>query len=118
MPLRHELYPANWRAISDALRERVGHRCEECGMPCRKPSESAGAFRARLVRSSPDLLGLFDDKPQRFALTVSHTDRDPSNCERSNLRVLCSGCHLRYDAKYNAVLSRETRRRREVADAG
>jgi hypothetical protein len=36
MPIRPEnvaRYPADWSAISASIRERAGHRCEECGVP-------------------------------------------------------------------------------------
>ncbi|WP_071789029.1 hypothetical protein [Leptolyngbya sp. Heron Island J] len=35
--------------------------------------------------------------PQRWTLTVAHLDHEPQNCDRDNLRALCSVCHLSYD---------------------
>ena len=117
MPLQRDLYPANWTELSDAIRARANYRCQECGLPCRRTGEARDSYRRRLATMRPELLAEYDRKPQRFSMTVSHTDRDPNNCDPSNLRALCVACHLRYDAKYNAGLSRETRRRRaEAAD--
>jgi hypothetical protein len=46
------------------------------------------------------------EKPQRFTLTVAHLDHVPSNCDRSNLRALCSGCHLKYDVSQMGLKKR------------
>jgi 5-methylcytosine-specific restriction endonuclease McrA len=80
--MRRHLYPADWDAIALATKTRAGWRCEACGLQCRRPAEP------------------FDT--HRRTLTVSHTDHNPVNCEPENLRALCSGCHLRYDAPEKA----------------
>ena len=36
-------------------------------------------------------------KPQRFTLTTAHLDHNPANCDHSNLKALCSVCHLNLD---------------------
>ena len=88
MPMERWRYPKDWDEIAFRVKEEAGWRCEECRMACRKPGEP------------------FDT--HRRTLTVAHLDHTPENCERSNLRALCSACHLRYDAAQHA----ESRRRR------
>lgn len=87
MPMERWRYPGNWDEIAFRVKEEAGWVCEECGRVCRKPGEP------------------FDT--HRRTLTVAHLDHIPENCERSNLRALCSACHLRYDAEQHA----ESRRR-------
>ncbi len=89
MPMRRELYPADWNQIALAVKEDADWRCEGCGKQCRRPGEP------------------FDT--HRRTLTVSHQDHNPANCERSNLKALCAPCHLRYDAGHHAESRRMVR---------
>ncbi|WP_189819685.1 hypothetical protein [Streptomyces olivaceoviridis] len=41
----------------------------------------------------------------------------PENCNPVNLRAMCQGCHLHYDAGLHAVTRAQTRAR-ALADAG
>ena len=75
MPMKRELYPADWKAIAEAKKEAVGWICEDCGKQCRKPEEP------------------FDTHSR--TLTVHHIDEDPGNCSPENLIALCAPCHLR-----------------------
>lgn len=93
MPFKRELYPANWRAISLAIRERAGWRCEFCGAAQGEPHPETGS---------------------RVVLTVAHLDHNPQNCAPDNLRALCQCCHLRYDAAEHARHAAETRRQRRL----
>ena len=34
MPMKRELYPADWKAIAEAKKEAVGWICEDCGKQC------------------------------------------------------------------------------------
>lgn len=88
MPMDKKRYPANWKQIALAKKESVGWICENCGMQCRKPGEK------------------FDSHVR--TLTVHHINHTPEDCRLENLIALCSGCHLRADAKFHA----ETRRRK------
>ena len=75
MPMKRELYPADWKAIAKAKKEAVGWICEDCGKQCRKPGEK------------------FDTHSR--TLTVHHLDEDPGNCSPENLIALCAPCHLK-----------------------
>ena len=75
MPMKRELYPAEWNRIAEEKKEAAGWKCERCGMQCRKPGEK------------------FDT--HKRTLTVHHIDRDPRNCKPENLTALCAGCHLK-----------------------
>lgn len=100
MPIRAEqraLYPKEWSAISRAVRERAGQRCE--GSPaypdCRAPNG-----------------GPHSETGSRVVLTVAHLDHDPRNCDPSNLRAWCQRCHLTYDAPLHARNAARTRERK------
>ena len=43
-------------------------------------------------------------------LQTAHLDRVPSNSAIANLRCLCPQCHLRYDAKENTKIRKQTKR--------
>lgn len=122
MPMNRALYPSDWNAIATEIKESANWICVECGRPCRKPNESIDDFSDRLVKDHPNSKfngELFDEihdpesgqwgfapRPQKFTLTVAHLDHVPSNCDRSNLRALCSPCHCRYDLRDMALKKR------------
>jgi hypothetical protein len=82
MPMNRALYLADWDAIARRVKDDSDWRCDRCGQQCRRPGEK------------------FDT--HKRTLTVAHVDHNPSNCATGNLRALCSGCHLRYDAPEKA----------------
>ena len=88
MPMDKKRYPANWKQIALDVKNAAGWRCAECNMKCREPGEK------------------FDT--HKRTLTVHHIDHQPENCAKENLIALCSGCHLKADAKFHA----EKRRKR------
>ena len=90
MPMDKTRYPKDWKKIALQKKESVGWKCENCGMQCRKPGEP------------------FDT--HRRTLTVAHLNHLPEDCRPENLKALCAGCHLRYDAKHHA----ETRKRKRI----
>lgn len=135
MPIRPEnraRYPDDWPAISLAVKERAGWRCE--GSPdfpdCQvRHGELGGRNRAgvwyaaqpvgeRLLRlewPKPGTLWWCDDHPDklrivRIVLTVGHLDHTPENCDPSNLRAWCQRCHLHYDRDHHAETAYRTRR--------
>lgn len=86
MPIRAEnksRYPKDWPAISKAVRDEAGNRCEgspawpDCRAENGKPHPITGS---------------------RVVLTVAHLDHQPENCDRANLRAWCQRCHNAYDA--------------------
>ena len=83
-------YPADWEKIARIVKDEADWKCEECGRQCYRPGEKC-----------PDA---------RNILTVAHLNHKPWDCRRENLRAMCSGCHLKYDAKHHA----ETRRKRRI----
>ena len=105
MPVDYKKYPKDWKNISLRVRELSNWTCQQCGRPCRIPGESWANFRLRL----PVEWHLEFERRNRFTLTVAHLDHDTSNSDLSNLRALCSVCHLRYDAKFHA----DNRRKRQ-----
>lgn len=101
MPIRPEnkdRYPEDWDAISAAIRQRAGNRCEcegECGR---------GTHDGRCPnRQGQPAYGT----GSTVVLTTAHLDHTPENCDDDNLKSMCQGCHLHYDRKHHA----ETRRR-------
>lgn len=105
MPIRPEnraRYPKGWPAISQAIRERAGNRCE--GSPA-YPDCRAENGRPHPVTGS------------RVALTVAHLDHTPENCDPANLRAWCQRCHNTYDAaaRRHGIRERE-RAKRAIAE--
>lgn len=49
------------------------------------------------------------EKRGRFILTVAHLDHNPANCDRQNLKALCSVCHLRNDHSHHLKNASRTR---------
>lgn len=88
MPMKRELYPANWREISLARREAAGWKCEFCGAMQGEAHPLTGS---------------------KVVLTVAHLDHNPANCADDNLRALCQRCHLRYDAEHHRKNAARTR---------
>lgn len=66
-------YPADWKAIADAVKEAAGWACVRCGAA----HENRNGYR----------------------LTVHHLDLNPANCEWWNLPALCCVCHLQIQHK-------------------
>lgn len=133
MPMDRSRYPKNWEAISQAIRERAGNRCEWCGV-------ENGAVGARdrfgewhdwddMENLNSDvgcyLFGGYDAKPIRIVLTVAHLGvdkpdgspgdkHDKFDCRPENLAALCQRCHLNYDREDHIRYAAETRHRRKV----
>ena len=110
MPMDRSLYPNNWEQIAHEVKQQANWHCEECGKPCRKPGVKWVDFVGHLLtdnsgdwydQTCDEVNGDLVEKPQRFTLTVAHLDHNPANCDRSNLKALCSVCHLRYDQEHH-----------------
>lgn len=104
-PIRPEnlaRYPEDWPAISLAVKEDAGWRCEclgECGR---------GTHDGRCPnRHGQPAYGT----GSRVVLTTAHLNHTPEDCSRENLRAMCNGCHLHYDREHHAETRAETRRR-------
>jgi hypothetical protein len=105
VPIRPEnaaRYPADWKAISLRIKERAQWRCE-CLGECRR-----GTHEGRC----PNEHG----KPaygtgSKVVLTTAHLDHTPENCDESNLKAMCQGCHLHYDREHHAQTAYATRRK-------
>ena len=99
-PENRSLYPPDWPAISLAIKERAGWRCEcegECGR---------GTHDGRCPnRHGQPAYGT----GSKVILTTAHLDHDPQNCAPANLRAFCQGCHLHYDRDHHAQTAARTR---------
>jgi len=106
MPIRPEnkaRYPVDWKAISTAIKERAGWRCEclgECGR---------GTHKGRC----PNKHGMpAYGTGSKVVLTTAHLDHTPERCEDTNLKAMCQGCHLHYDKEHHAQTAYRTRKQR------
>ena len=90
MPMDRSLYPKNWKQIAYEIKEKADWKCQVCGKQCRRPDEP------------------FDT--HKRTLTVAHLNHIPEDCKEENLKAMCAGCHLRYDAKHHA----ETRKKKKL----
>ena len=98
-PAARRRYPADWKDIADAIRQRAGNRCE--GSPT-YPDCRAENGQPHPVTGS------------RVILTCAHLDHTPENCEPDNLRAWCQRCHLTYDAAHHAKNAAQTRQRKKA----
>jgi len=111
------LYPNNWEQIAHGVKQEVNWCCEECGRPCRKPGERERDLFQRLpaawlndwykIVDSEEFGEVEIEVPTRFVLTVAHLDHRPENCDRDNLKALCSVCHLAYDTTPSARFQKQ-----------
>ena len=144
MPVDKSRYPANWKKISQHIKDRAGNRCEQCGV-----ANGAYIMRSRidgaryvvldeatlgycypdgtLLRMSEIPEEYLSDKPDtRVVLTVHHIgidgdSHDKMDCRDENLVALCQRCHLIADLPIHIANSRKTRlekKRQQVIDAG
>lgn len=103
MPIIRARYPENWEAIAEQIKTEANWCCEQCGRPCRKLGEPTAEFFARVQQWRPSFLPLeFAIAPRRYLLTVAHLDQVPKNCDRENLKALCTGCHLNHDRHFRS----------------
>lgn len=114
MPMDKKLYPKDWKQIAHGIKEQANWCCQECGRPCRLPSESNGELIERIETEHPHWASDLYDRPAssegangviaarykltRFTLTVAHPNHDPENHD-AELKAWCSVCHCRYDLK-------------------
>jgi hypothetical protein len=98
-------YPPDWEDLSHQIKSEANWTCEDCDRPCRKPGEPWEAFCTRASVSRRE-------KRARFVLGVAHLDQDRSHNYRSNLRALCTTCHLAHDRPFRAHNSYKKRERR------
>jgi len=141
MPMKRERYPANWKAISEAVRERAGGVCERCGAPNRKHivrstsdpavyvvyDEDRGAYTldGKPIRLS-ELPDEFSGKEVRVVLTVHHIGvphengepgdpHDKMDVRPENLTALCQRCHLLADKEVHRANRARTLANRRAA---
>jgi hypothetical protein len=143
MPMNRSLYPADWKAISQRIRERAGNKCEWCGIAnhlviLRRPRSAEyvifdadeGGYRrpsGELIRDSE--LPSWTDAAQKFTRVVlsvahlgaAHPDGTPGDKHDKmdnrdeNLACLCQRCHLRYDMPEHVANRRKTMFRKRIA---
>jgi hypothetical protein len=98
MPIKPEnasRYPADWREISQRIKQRACFKCESGpGMP---PCQAVHGARHPITGAV-------------VVLTVAHLDHQPENCADDNLRAMCQRCHNRYDRPHRSVNAAKTRR--------
>lgn len=117
-------YPTDWPAISHAVKQRAGWRCEHCNAPhlawgwrdaqgqfhevSPGPLRDAGYVRPPFSILSPDcgMLHIIE-----IVLAAAHLDHDPSNRDPDLLRALCQRCHVLHDAAQHVASAAATRRR-------
>lgn len=112
MPIKPEnkaRYPKDWKAISKAIRERSGGRCEchgECGLHRTTP----GPRRCVERHGEPAKWA-----KGKIVLTVAHLNHQPEDCRPENLKAMCQRCHLRYDHDHHMKNAYQTRRNGKAA---
>lgn len=90
------LYPVDWPAIAEAVKEANHWCCAVCGRQCRRPGEPRVTWENELTCAHYDHLY---DTPEVFVV------------------AMCVRCHLRHDAPF-AWWHRHQRRRIYQSEAG
>ena len=105
MPIIRARYPDNWESLALQIKHQAQWCCQQCQRPCRQPSELLADFLERVKRwrqGQTPLPAKFEAAPRRYLLTVAHLDQQPSNQDPSNLKALCTVCHLQFDSRFRA----------------
>ena len=114
MPMDAARYPANWKAISTAVRARSGGRCE-CAGECGRGHQTR--CEARHGDPSPK-------SGWPVILTTAHLWRGPCaahyaagvKCDDpEHLKAMCQACHLAYDLPHHVARAAATRERKARA---
>jgi len=103
MPFNRSAYPANWPAISAAIRARAQGQCEctgECGLHHGRRCTEQHGERARWANG-------------RVILTVAHLDHDTGD-DPARMKAMCQRCHLRYDHAQHMASARATAKARRM----
>jgi len=105
MPIEPERYPKNWQQFTLEIKDSTEWTCEKCGKPCRKTGELLSSYILRRWGNEYGQIAGTDwieavDFPQRFTLTSAHLDQNPGNNDKSNLKALCTACHLKNDRPF------------------
>lgn len=109
MSIIRERYPENWKQIAAQVKHEANWCCEHCQRPCRQPREPLADLLLRIQHwrlLQASLPAEFTQAPRRYLLTVAHLDQRPENQARTNLKALCTVCHLRFDARFRATQKR------------
>lgn len=77
-------YPANWRALALACKERAAWRCSKCG-----------------IEHGTKRFSLWTGREWPVFLQAAHINHDPEN-ETPELAAVCPACHWRYYRKPGA----------------
>ncbi|MBL7780668.1 MAG: hypothetical protein JNM22_05575 [Saprospiraceae bacterium] len=119
MPIRKELYPTDWRRISNEVRAAADWRCQDCGARHLQIIRRTGrpeqqgqylvdwevVIEITETNGEKVLASSLSAKRRRFhgitkvIISTAHLDRDPGNNERENLGAKCQRCHFRYDMR-------------------
>jgi hypothetical protein len=103
MAFERARYPANWPTLALQIKTEANWTCQVCGRACRRADETWAQFCQRMNWSPADAAR---QQRRHYVLTASHTDQDPGNNDRANLRALCAPCHLRFDSRFRATQKR------------
>lgn len=115
MPMDRTRYPENWPTLTLEIKDSNTWVCEHCGKECRKTGERLSDFiLRRWGNEHGQIIGTewIDcvDFPKKYSLTTAHLDQNTQNNDPSNLKALCTVCHLQHDhphLKSNAIAKQE-----------
>jgi hypothetical protein len=105
--MRRQDYPPDWPAVSKAVRDRSGGRCE-CAGECGRHGGACERHQGEPLSTG-----------YRVILTVAHLWRGP--CAKhaeagikcglpEHLKAMCQRCHLSYDLPHHVAAAKRTRR--------
>ena len=131
MPIKPEnraRYPANWKAVSLAAKERAGWACVHPGCTAKQydvgwwsgprwiriwgPCET---YQDARQRAADEHFSRFGDEDGDYkiiviVLTVAHLNHQPEDCRPENLAAMCQRHHLAYDHDHHRANAQATRR--------
>lgn len=100
------LYPENWvDTIRPAILKRDNYKCTKCGIKHRSYVLVDSNFNWTVIeKSEHDEYKTYGAKTYRVFLQVCHLDNIKSNCDYSNLVVMCPKCHNLADRAWKQVM--------------
>ncbi len=98
MPIKPEnrrRYPPDWPQIATRIKvERARGRCE-CLGECGRGTHYEGRCPNRHGQPAYGT-------GRKVVLTTAHLNHTPEDCDDTNLKAMCQGCHLHYDKEHHA----------------
>jgi len=102
--MNKKLYAEDWLYIRNQIIARDKRKCVKCGINDFGFAIITAPFIwQQVTKEEYSIAKLKGLRVTRVYLQVAHSDNDKSNNDYSNLKSLCSPCHLRQDFQWKLL---------------